>query len=230
MPENYNSVKSLQLEIHKDVPLRDGVFNALRKAILNGELAPGQRLMEIALANRLGVSRTPVREAIKRLEQEGLVVIIERKGAEVAGISGNQLRDVLEVRLALEELSGELACIRIGDSGIEMLKSMNEAFLNCINDPSATAADIAKADVEFHSVIYNAANNARLVKMVNDFSQQMYRYRLEHIKELADRTVLAAEHDKIINAISEKDVMQTREAIRKHINLQEEAIIRKLNQ
>lgn len=230
MPENYNSVKSLHLETHKDVPLRDEVFNTLRKAILNGELVPGQRLMEISLANRLGVSRTPVREAIKRLEQEGLVVIVQRKGAEVAGISGSQLRDVLEVRLALEELAGELACMRITDSDIELLKNRNEEFLKQINNPDVQASEIARADVDFHSVIYNSTNNMRLIQMVNDFSQQMYRYRLEHIKELKDRNILAKEHEDIIDAVSERDVAWTREAIRRHINKQEKAIIRKLKE
>lgn len=230
MPEDYNMVKNFQLETHKDIPLRDEVFNTLRKAILNGELVPGQRLMEISLANKLGVSRTPVREAIKRLETEGLVVIVQRKGAEVAGISGSQLRDVLEVRLALEELAGELACRRISDDDIRLLQRKNEEFEKLIADINAPAPDIAKADVEFHSVIYNATNNTRLINMVNDFSQQMYRYRLEHIKELKDRNVLAIEHRDIIDAVSVRDVMWTREAIRRHINKQEEAIIKKLKE
>ncbi len=230
MPEDYNMVKNFQLETHKDIPLRDEVFNTLRKAILNGELVPGQRLMEISLANKLGVSRTPVREAIKRLETEGLVVIVQRKGAEVAGISGSQLRDVLEVRLALEELAGELACRRISDDDIKLLQRKNEEFEKLIADIDAPAPDIAKADVEFHSVIYNATSNTRLINMVNDFSQQMYRYRLEHIKELKDRNVLAIEHRDIIDAVSARDVMWTREAIRRHINKQEEAIIKKLKE
>lgn len=230
MPENYNSVKNMQLEVHKDVPLRDEVFNTLRKAILNGDLVPGQRLMEIALSEKLGVSRTPVREAIKRLEAEGLVVIVQRKGAEVAGISGSQLRDVLEVRLALEELAGELACKRISDKDIEQLKSINASFMKMIEDSDTPASEIAKADVDFHSIIYNATSNKRLIQMVNDFSQQMYRYRLEHIKELADRGVLATEHNDIIEAVTAKDVAWTREAIRRHINKQEQTIVQKLKE
>ena len=83
------------------LPLRDVVFNTLRQAILMGELAPGERLMEIQLAEKLGVSRTPIREAIRKLELEGLVLMIPRKGAEVAKISEKSLRDVLEVRRSL---------------------------------------------------------------------------------------------------------------------------------
>ena len=113
-------------EVNMDeyLPLRDVVFKTLRQAILKGELEPGERLMEIQLAERLGVSRTPIREAIRKLELEGLVLMIPRKGAEVAKISESNLRDVLEVRRSLEELAIDLACQRINE---EELESLNKA-------------------------------------------------------------------------------------------------------
>ena len=89
-----------EVTMNEYLPLRDVVFNTLRRAILRGELKPGERLMEIQLANKLGVSRTPIREAIRKLELEGLVLMIPRKGAEVAEITEKNLRDVLEVRWA----------------------------------------------------------------------------------------------------------------------------------
>ena len=103
--------KSLSL-IHI-LPLRDVVFNTLRQAILKGELKPGERLMEIALAEKLGVSRTPIREAMRKLELEGLVVMIPRRGAQVANITEKDLNDVLEVRIALENVAIEKACTRM---------------------------------------------------------------------------------------------------------------------
>ncbi len=84
-----------EVTMNEYLPLRDVVFNTLRQAILRGELKPGERLMEIQLANKLGVSRTPIREAIRKLELEGLVLMIPRKGAEVAEITEKNLRDVL---------------------------------------------------------------------------------------------------------------------------------------
>ena len=101
---------NFEVTMNEYLPLRDVVFNTLRQAILRGELKPGERLMEIQLANKLGVSRTPIREAIRKLELEGLVLMIPRRGAEVAEITERNLRDVLEVREALEELSVKLAC------------------------------------------------------------------------------------------------------------------------
>ena len=93
-----------QANMDEFLPLRDVVFNTLRKAILTGELKPGERLLEIHLANQLGVSRTPIREAIRKLELEGLVIMMPRRGAEVAQITEKSLRDVLEVRRALDAL------------------------------------------------------------------------------------------------------------------------------
>ena len=94
-------MNDLKLNISEYLLLRDVVFKTLREAILKGDLAPGERLMEIKLANQLGVSRTPIREAIRKLELEGLVVMVPRKGAEVAKITEKDLRDVLEVRASL---------------------------------------------------------------------------------------------------------------------------------
>ena len=103
----------LKMDVNEYLPLRDVVFNTLRQAILTGEMEPGERLMEIQLANKLGVSRTPIREAIRKLELEGLVIMIPRKGAEVAEITEKNMRDVLEVRIALEDLAVQLACDKI---------------------------------------------------------------------------------------------------------------------
>ena len=109
----------LEVTMDEYLPLRDVVFKTLRQAILRGELKPGERLMEIKLANKLGVSRTPIREAIRKLELEGLVLMIPRRGAEVAEITEKSLNDVLEVRKALEELSVQLACERITPEQVE---------------------------------------------------------------------------------------------------------------
>lgn len=111
-------MNDFSVDMNEYLPLRDVVFNTLRKAILKGELKPGERLMEIALAEKLGVSRTPVREAMRKLELEGLVVMIPRRGAQVANITEKDLNDVLEVRMALENLSIENACARMTRSSL----------------------------------------------------------------------------------------------------------------
>ncbi|MCR5279496.1 MAG: GntR family transcriptional regulator, partial [Lachnospiraceae bacterium] len=123
---------SFELNMDEYLPLRDVVFKTLRKAILTGELKPGERLMEIHLAQKLGVSRTPIREAIHKLEQESLVTMIPRRGAVVAEISEKGLRDVLEVRRALDTFCAELACDRITDEAKENLKVACKAFEDAV--------------------------------------------------------------------------------------------------
>ena len=120
------------------MPLRDVVFHTLRRGIMQGDLKPGERLMEIKLANRLGVSRTPIREAIRMLELEGLVVMIPRKGAQVAEITEKDLKDVLEVRMGLEELAVKFACQRITEEQLDNLYHASRKFEEAVKREDLT--------------------------------------------------------------------------------------------
>lgn len=209
----------LKVNMNEYLPLRDVVFNTLRQAILKGELAPGERLMEISLADRLGVSRTPIREAIRKLELEGLVLMIPRKGAEVARISEKSLRDVLEVRRSLEELAIELACQRMTEEEITELEGVQEDFRKAV--VNGDAMKIAETDEVYHDVIYKGTNNDRLVSILNNLREQMYRYRLEYIKDEDKRQILLIEHDNILKAVKLRRVEEAKEAMREHIDNQE---------
>ena len=220
----------MELEMHMDeyLPLRDVVFNTLRQAILKGELEPGERLMEIQLAERLGVSRTPIREAIRKLELEGLVLMIPRKGAEVAKISARSLRDVLEVRRALEELAIELACQRMSEEEVGNLQKAQEDFKKAIAE--GDAMKIAETDEHFHDVIYEGTQNAKLIQMLNNLREQMYRYRLEYIKDEDKRKILVLEHEKILKTVRERKVAEAKEAVREHIDNQEITVARNITE
>ena len=183
------------------LPLRDVVFNTLRRAILKGELKPGERLMEIALAERLGVSRTPIREAMRKLELEGLVVMSPRRGAQVANITEKDLNDVLEVRIALEEMAIEKACQLITEKELEELEKAAKAFEKAIDEENVVK--LAETDEIFHDIIYNAAGNARLNQVLNNLREQIYRYRVEYLKDEATRNDLIQEHKMICEALTE---------------------------
>lgn len=208
------------------LPLRDIVFNTLRQAILRGELEPGERLMEIALANKLGVSRTPIREAIRKLELEGLVTMIPRKGAIVASISEKDMRDVLEVRVTLEELAVALACRNFDEEAVENLRKAQINFENAVI--SHDIMKIVDADVAFHDIIYNHTGNARLIQMINNLRETMYRYRLEYVKDARNHSILINEHNHIINDLVQKDVEGVKRSIRIHISNQERGIVRQI--
>ena len=216
----------LKVTMNEYLPLRDVVFNTLRQAILKGELKPGERLMEIQLADRLGVSRTPVREAIRKLELEGLVVMIPRKGAEVASITESDLQDVLEVRRALEELAGSKACERITKEELVKLKEASAEFEKIIDSGDLTM--IADADMHFHDIIYQATGNARLNQILNNMTEQMYRYRMEYLKDYKRHAKLVKEHEKIISALKAGNQEKVRDAIIVHIDNQKKAIEKSL--
>lgn len=207
-----------EVNMNEYLPLRDVVFNTLRKAILRGELKPGERLMEIQLANKLGVSRTPIREAIRKLELEGLVLMIPRKGAEVAQITEKNMQDVLEVRKALEELSVQLACERITPEQVEEMKLAAEEFRKVLKSGDVTK--IAEADVKFHDVIFAATNNQRLITLLNNLREQMYRFRVEYLKQKECYPQLLEEHDKLIALISGGNVEEACEIMGRHIDNQ----------
>ena len=209
------------------LPLRDVVFNTLRQAILTGELKPGERLMEIHLADRLGVSRTPIREAIRKLELEGLVIMIPRKGAQVAKITEKNLKDVLEVRRALDTLSVQLSCERITDEQIAELKEACVEFEKVVKDNNTKA--ITEADVKFHDIINQSTKNARLIQLINNLAEQMYRYRLEYIKDSSYHTRLVEEHKVILDAIINNNPEAAAKAVVLHIDNQEKTILEHLN-
>lgn len=216
----------MQNTLQPDLPLRDVVFYTLRQSILTGELKPGERLMEIHLADKLGVSRTPVREAIRRLELEGLVTTFPRRGAEVAQITEKSMSDVLEVRRTLDALCAELACERITQEGLNNLKLACEHFEQCVT--TGDTKKIAQADVALHDIIVEATGNQRLIQLVNNLSEQMYRYRFEYIKDRSQHETLIREHRIIYQSIVDKDRDTAADAAKTHIDNQKKAIIRQI--
>ena len=195
---------NFKVNMNEYLPLRDVVFNTLRQAILKGELAPGERLMEIQLAEKLGVSRTPIREAIRKLELEGLVLMIPRKGAEVAKISEKSLRDVLEVRRSLEELAIELACQRMSEEDMDELERVQRNFRNAI--AKGEAMTIAETDEQYHDVIYQGTGNDKLVQM------------------------LLVEHEHILKALRNRNIADAKNAAREHIDNQEITVSRNIKE
>lgn len=218
--------ENLQIEMNDLLPLRDVVFHTLRKAILTGQLKPGERLMEVHLANKLGVSRTPIREAIRKLELEGLVTMIPRRGAEVAQITEKSLKDVLEVRRALDVLSVELACERITKEEMEELYRACQEFEKAAREKEPSV--IAQADVRLHDIIVDATRNQRLKQLVNNLSEQMYRYRFVYIQEANQYENLIEEHREVYESIAERNKERAARAARLHIDNQELSILRQL--
>ena len=209
----------LELNTNAYLPLRDVVFHTLREAILKGEIKPGERLMELQLASKLGVSRTPIREAIPMLELEGLAVTTPRKGAEVAKMTEKDMEDVLQIRKALDELAVGLACDNIVESQLEKLFVALKNFEESTR--SGDVKQIAQADVEFHDVIYQAADNPKLMNMLNNLREQIYRYRVEYLKNKSSYPRLIEEHKEIYEGLKRGDKQAVVEIVSHHVENQE---------
>ncbi len=181
-------------------PLREIVFESLRDAILNQTLEPGERLMEIQLAEEMGVSRTPVREAIRKLELEGLVVMVPRKGVYVAGISIRDIHEVFEVRASLEGLAARLAAQRITPDELDLME--RSLFIEAGEIDKDDLGNIVKTDTDFHELLYKAARNLRLYQMVNNLQEQLLRFRSTSLARPGRSKDALDEHRKILEALA----------------------------
>ena len=178
--------------------------------------------MELQLAAKLGVSRTPIREAIRMLEQEGLAVTIPRKGAEVAKMTLKDMEDVLEVREALDELAAQIACTKMNEQQMAELIRIKDEFER--NTDSSDVKLIAETDEKFHDIIYESTDNAKLVVLLNNLREQIYRYRVEYLKNKDNYPALIQEHEEIVEALKAHDKDKVTEAMHKHVMNQAKAV------
>jgi DNA-binding GntR family transcriptional regulator len=217
----YSKLNNMNFNDYK--PLRDVIFTTLREAIVSGELKPGERLLEVKLADKMGVSRTPVREAIRKLELEGFVVMLPRKGAHVADLSVKDIANVLEIRAALDALATELAAQRMTDSELNDLKRIHEQFISHVARNNLQGA--IKKDMEFHDAIYKAARNEKLVQVSGNLWEQVQRFRVVYMRDHNSAEAVINEHSEILEALSEKRIDAARDFAAKHIKQQKEKII-----
>jgi DNA-binding GntR family transcriptional regulator len=203
------------LEIRNYKPLGEVVFEYLRNAILSGELKPGERLMEVTIADQLGVSRTPVREAIRKLEKENFVIMIPRKGAYVADLTKKDILEVLEIRKELEGFAASLAAERMNDTEREKLGRVIEEFNDgMINMDKKRMLD---CDNEFHSLIFYASKNQRLINIIFDLHDQFQRFRLVYFNEFNNFHEIQMSHSRIFEALLLNDPKMARKEAEEHV-------------
>jgi DNA-binding GntR family transcriptional regulator len=208
-----NIFSTIKLDNYK--PLRELVFAAMREAIVKGELKPGERLMEVQLAEEMGVSRTPVREAIRKLELEGLVVMVPRKGAYVAGLTLKDAANVFEIRGSLEGLAAALAAERITEEEINDLDRVLEDIAKA--GEKGDVDTIIKKDMEFHQKLFSATRNERLAQIISNLKEQIDRFRIKSFTNPKRLKSVILEHKKILDAIKNGDAENAEKLARDHI-------------
>jgi DNA-binding GntR family transcriptional regulator len=215
--------KMFEIKLDQYKPLREIVFETIRNAIITGDLKPGERVMEVQMAESLGVSRTPVREAIRKLELEGLIIMLPRKGAYVADLSVKDLTEVMEIRASLEGLAAGLASIRIDAAEIEELEIYALKFHKSIDEDVDA---LILRDFEFHDAIFKASRNERLIQLNNNLIEQVQRFREIYHKKVNKPKESSREHYAMVEAISNGDVDKAEKLARIHIENTEKAILK----
>ena len=224
MAKRERLVEPIKLDSYQ--PLRDLVFETLREAIRSGKLQPGQRLMELQLAEDLGVSRTPVREAIRKLELEGLVVMVPRKGAYVEELSMKDMAEVFEMRSALDGLAAALAAERITEEEIEALERLLVEISEAIARKDLNAC--IQADTTFHERLYQASRNVRLAQTIGNLRERIQLFRTTSLGRPGRMNLALEEHRQILEAISRRNGRLAQKLAFQHIERAEAAFMREL--
>lgn len=213
----------LPIRLDSYQPLREVVCETLREAIINGVLKPGERLMEIQLAEELGVSRTPVREAIRKLELEGFVIMIPRRGTYVADLSIKDINEVFEVRTALDVLAAGLAAERITDEELEQMERLLVHIGEYIEKEDMDK--IVEADSQFHDILYRASRNDRLVQIINNLREQLTRFRSISMSYPGRLKNTLEEHSRLVEALAMRDVHLAEKLSTEHMENSEQTLL-----
>ena len=208
--------RMINFDIQNHRPLREIVYEELKAQILKGDIKPGTRMMEVELAEVLGVSRTPVREAIRKLEKEGLVKIEPRRGAYASELSVKDMVDILEVRQSMEGLAAYYCAQRINDEQKEQLRDYALAFNEAVEE--GVYEDMISYDTKFHHLIVECCDNDILVHMVEQLQELVLRFRYLYYSDFKRAEQMPAEHHEIFEAVASGDAERAREAAALHIN------------
>ena len=206
---------NLKEEVSDKYSLHGRVFNRLREDIIAGKYKENEELRENTIAKELGVSRTPVREAIKQLELEGLVNVIPNRGAYVTGISEKDAHDIYEIRSYLEGLCARWACERQTDELVEKLTEVIE--LTDFYIKKGNTSQILELDDSFHELLYEASGSKRLYQLLSDFHHYVKRIRQQSLSNIERAKASNEEHRAIVEAIRSRDEEEAERLAHEHI-------------
>ncbi|HWR30998.1 MAG TPA: GntR family transcriptional regulator [Negativicutes bacterium] len=218
----------LPVKLDSYKPLREVVYETLREAIRNGALTPGERLMEIQLAEELGVSRTPVREAIRKLELERFVVMLPRRGTYVSNLSLKDINEVFEIRAALDGLAAGLAAERITEDELEQMERLLVEIADHIEQHNNQK--IVEVDEAFHDILYRASRNERLVGIIYNLREQFARFRSVSINYPGRLHNTLEEHRQLVEAIAQRNPEAAQQKAREHIENAEQTLLLEMEQ
>ena len=218
----------LPIKLDSYKPLREVVTETLREAIVSGVLKPGERLMEIQLAEELGVSRTPVRESIRKLELEGFVVMVPRRGTYVADLSIKDINEVYEIRTVLDVLAAGLAAERITEEELEELERLLVQISEYVENNNFEK--LIEMDSQFHDILYRASRNDRLVGIINNLREQFTRFRSISMQYPGRMKNTVEEHTRLVEAIAQRNPELAQQIAREHMENSEQTLLKEFDE
>jgi DNA-binding GntR family transcriptional regulator len=210
----------------EDGVLRDRAYASIKNAIITSQFEPNYRLVEETIAADIGSSRTPVREALQKLEKEGLIFRLPRSGFVVKGVSEEEVEDILDLQCMLEGYAGRLAVSRITEDEMISLNELINRQEDCVTNGDVEG--FIRLDGEFHDALHRAAKNPRLYDLVQGLADHMERYRVIIFRSNARLHLSVKDHRKIVDLMKEKNARQIENLIGKHMIRGKNVIKRKI--
>ena len=207
-------------------PLGHYVFENLKKAIVRGDFSPGNRLVESRIAEAMGISRTPVREAIHKLEREGLIKKLPQGGFTVLNLTREEIEETFGIRSVLESYAAHLAALKHDKHELEPLEGKVEEFQYFLDRGEMEA--LLKINTEFHRLLYAMSRSPKLIKMISDLQDQIYRFRriILRIKMMAKTS--NDDHRQMLKAMKSRDAYRVETLVRQHILRGQKIVLREL--
>lgn len=220
-------MKKIKLTIEKHQTLREKIANSIREAIIKGSLKPGERIAEPDLAEKFGISRTPLREAFRQLESEGFLTTIPRRGAVVSSLTEKDVKEFYEIKSLLEGYAASLATEKITDKDLKKMISINSQLEKLSEDGDVKG--FFKIHNDFHDVFWKAAGNEKLYDLLNNVMQQFQRFRIASLILPGRMGISVTQHKQIIEAFQDKNHELARQLVMENAKIGGEVLIKELS-
>ncbi|MCD6304824.1 MAG: GntR family transcriptional regulator [Deltaproteobacteria bacterium] len=208
--------------------LGQGVYERLKQAIIQGDLGPGSRVVESRLAGIFGISRTPVREAIHKLEREGLLRQETNRGFFVEGLGRSDIEETFGIRSILESYAARLAALRHEEGELHPLEAKLMVYQEHLDQ--GDLGSLPQINTEFHDLLYGLSRSPRLIKMINDLRDHIYRYRVVILKVREMAELSHADHRHMLGAMKDRDADRVERLVKDHLLRGQEIVLKEFGE
>jgi DNA-binding GntR family transcriptional regulator len=206
--------------------LGQNVFDSLKQAIIRGQIASGEWLVESHIAEVLGISRTPVREALHKLERERLIERQPRGGFTILGLNREDIEETFGIRSVLEGYAARLATVKHQPEELKPLEKKIRDFQKCLVNQQMD--DLPRINTEFHDLLYALSKSPRLIYMINGLRDQIYRFRQMILKDEKLARMSNADHKLMLHSIRKRDAAAVENLVREHILRGQEVVLQEI--